>query len=310
MLLSVIVPSYNEEKVLPFFYERLKPIAQQLYDSKGLDMEFWFVDDGSDDGTLALLHKLQAEDGRVHYISFSRNFGKEGAILAGLNAVKGDFVALMDADLQDPPELLVEMYEAVEKGDFDCAAARRVTRKGEPPVRSFFSKFFYRVVNRISKVEIIDGARDFRLMTRPMVDAILSLPEYNRFSKGIFSWVGFRTKWIEYENAQRVAGETKWSFWDLFFYSLEGILAFSTVPLAIASVLGVALFFASVVGMLFIIGKTLALGDPVSGWPSLAVMMLFLSGIQLLTIGILGQYLSKTYLETKRRPQYVIKDKK
>lgn len=307
-LLSVVVPCYNEEKALPFFYEEIIRISAALKEKYGLETEYWFVDDGSRDGTLALVKKLHAEDSRVHYVSFSRNFGKEAAIYAGLEAARGDYVTLMDADLQDPPELLPEMFEAV-TGGFDCAATRRVDRKGEPPVRSFFARCFYRLINRISKTEIVDGARDFRLMTRQMVDAILSMSEVNRFSKGIFGWVGFKTKWIEFENVERVAGETKWSFWKLFLYSINGIVAFSTAPLAIASIAGILFCGLAFLALLFIFIRALAWGDPVAGWPSMVCIILLVGGIQLFSIGVLGQYLSKTYLETKRRPVYIAKEK-
>ena len=307
-LLSVVVPCYNEEKALPFFYEEIIRISAALKEKYGLETEYWFVDDGSRDGTLALVKKLHAEDSRVHYVSFSRNFGKEAAIYAGLEAARGDYVTLMDADLQDPPELLPEMFEAV-TGGFDCAATRRVDRKGEPPVRSFFARCFYRLINRISKTEIVDGARDFRLMTRQMVDAILSMSEVNRFSKGIFGWVGFKTKWIEFENVERVAGETKWSFWRLFLYSIDGIVAFSTAPLAIASIAGNLFCGLAFLALLFIFIRALAWGDPVAGWPSMVCIILLVGGVQLFSIGVLGQYLSKTYLETKRRPIYIAKEK-
>lgn len=307
-LLSVVVPCYNEEKALPFFYEEIIRISAALKEKYGLETEYWFVDDGSRDGTLASVKKLHAEDRRVHYVSFSRNFGKEAAIYAGLEAARGDYVTLMDADLQDPPELLPEMFEAV-TGSFDCAATRRVDRKGEPPVRSFFARCFYRLINRISKTEIVDGARDFRLMTRQMVDAILSMSEINRFSKGIFGWVGFKTKWIEFENVERVAGETKWSFWRLFLYSIDGIVAFSTAPLAIASIAGILFCGLAFLALLFIFIRALAWGDPVAGWPSMVCIILLVGGVQLFSIGVLGQYLSKTYLETKRRPIYIAKEK-
>lgn len=307
-LLSVVVPCYNEEKALPFFYEEIIRISAALKEKYGLETEYWFVDDGSRDGTLASVKKLHAEDRRVHYVSFSRNFGKEAAIYAGLEAARGDYVTLMDADLQDPPELLPEMFEAV-TGGFDCAATRRVDRKGEPPVRSFFARCFYRLINRISKTEIVDGARDFRLMTRQMVDAILSMSEVNRFSKGIFGWVGFKTKWIEFENVERVAGETKWSFWKLFLYSIDGIVAFSTAPLAIASIAGILFCGLAFLALLFIFIRALAWGDPVAGWPSMVCIILLVGGVQLFSIGVLGQYLSKTYLETKRRPIYIAKEK-
>ncbi|MBC5580325.1 glycosyltransferase family 2 protein [Anaerofilum sp. BX8] len=308
-LLSVVVPCYNEEKALPFFYEKITQISEMLKERYQLETEYWFVDDGSRDRTLELVKELRATDSRVHYVSFSRNFGKEAGIYAGLEAARGEYVTLMDADLQDPPELLPEMFRAVTEEKYDCAATRRVDRKGEPPVRSFFARCFYRLINRISKTEIVDGARDFRLMTRQMVDAILSMSEVNRFSKGIFGWVGFRTKWIEFENVERVAGETKWSFWKLFLYSIDGIVAFSTAPLAIASVAGLFFCGLAFLALLFIFVRALAWGDPVAGWPSMVCIILLVGGIQLFSIGVLGQYLSKTYLETKRRPVYIAREK-
>ena len=252
---------------------------------------------------------LRKKDDRVHYVSFSRNFGKEAGIYAGLQAANGDYAVIMDADLQDPPSLLPKMYEAVTKEGFDSAATRRVTRKGEPPIRSFFARCFYRLINKLSKTEIVDGARDYRIMSRKMVDAILSMGEYNRFTKGIYGWIGFETKWLAYENVERVAGETKWSFWKLFLYSLEGIIAFSTAPLALASMIGLLSIVAAVVMIIFIIVRTLIFGDPTSGWPSLVCIMVFIGGIQLMSIGIVGQYLAKTYLETKNRPIYIAKEK-
>ena len=302
---SVIVPCYNEEEAAPIFYrEFLKRTAEM-----DCQWEFWFVDDGSKDGTLAEFRALRSQDERVHYISFSRNFGKESAMYAGLEAATGDYVAIMDVDLQDPPELLPGMLQSIEEEGYDCVATRRVTRKGEPPIRSFFARQFYRLINRISKTEIVDGARDFRLMTRQMVDSILSLKEVSRFSKGIFSWVGYRTKWLEYENVERVAGETKWNFWKLFLYSIDGITAFSTAPLAIASITGVVFCGVSILLLLYFFIKTLIWGDPVAGFPAMICIILFLGGIQLFCVGILGQYLSKTYLETKRRPIYIAREK-
>ena len=274
----------------------------------GIDFEFVFIDDGSRDNTLPVLRRLAAADRRVRFVSFSRNFGKEAGMLAGLEAATGDYVALMDADLQHPPALLPELYRAVTEEGYDCAATRRTTRAGEPPIRSFFARRVYRLIRKVSDADIVDGACDYRLMRRAVVDAILSMREYNRFSKGIFGWVGFRTKWIPFVNVERVAGETKWSFWKLFRYSLEGIVAFSTVPLALASVLGVLLCLTAFVFILVVLVKTLAFGDPVGGWPSMMCVILFLGGVQLLCIGILGQYLSKTYLETKRRPVYLVRE--
>ena len=303
--ISIVVPCYNEEASLPLFYREITRVAAEM---DYADFEFVFIDDGSEDNTLPTLRRLAAADRRVRFVSFSRNFGKEAGMLAGLEAATGDYVALMDADLQDPPALLPELYKAVTEEGYDCAATRRTTREGEPPIRSFCARMFYKIINKISDADIVDGARDYRLMRRSMVDAILSLREYNRFSKGIFGWVGFKTKWVPYVNVERVAGETKWSFWKLFRYSLEGIVAFSTVPLALASVLGVLMCLAAFVFVVVVLVKTLAFGDPVGGWPSMMCVILFLGGVQLLCIGILGQYLSKTYLETKRRPVYLVRE--
>ena len=307
-LISIIVPCYNEAAAIPYFYDEITKQSGLMRDKYNLEFEYIFVDDGSKDATLDVVKKYTARDYRVRFVSFSRNFGKEAAMYAGLEAAKGEYVAIMDADLQDPPYMLSEMYEAVSEGEYDCAATRRVTRKGEPKVRSFFARLFYRVINRISKTEIVDGARDFRLMSRRMVNAILEIGEYNRFSKGIFGWVGFDTKWLEYENAERVAGETKWSFWKLFLYSLDGITSFSTVPLAIASVIGLLFCVIAFIMILVIIAKTLIWGDPVAGYPSLVCMIFLVAGVQMFCIGILGQYLAKTYMETKKRPIYIIKE--
>lgn len=304
MKISVIVPCYNEQESVVLFYEEMTRVASQMDN----DFEFVFVNDGSKDRTLEIVKELAEKDDRVKYVSFSRNFGKEAAIYAGFSHACGDYVVMMDADLQDPPALLPEMLRAIQEEGYDSVATRRVTRKGEPPIRSFFARRFYKLINRISDVDIVDGARDYRLMTKDMKDAILSMPEYNRFSKGIFGWIGFNTKWLEYENVERVAGETKWSFWKLFKYSLEGIIAFSTAPLVLASIFGILFSLVAAALIIFIIIKTLAFGDPVSGWPSTACIMFFIGGIQLLCIGIMGQYLSKTYLETKQRPKYIVKD--
>ena len=303
--ISIVVPCYNEEAALPLFYQEVTRVADGM---DGVDFEFVFIDDGSKDNTLPLLRRFAASDSRVRFVSFSRNFGKEAGMLAGLEAATGDYVALMDADLQDPPALLPELYRAVTEEGYDCAATRRTTREGEPPIRSFFARLFYKIINRISDADIVDGARDYRLMRRSVVDAILSMREYNRFTKGIFGWVGFRTKWVPFVNVERVAGETKWSFWKLFRYSLEGIIAFSTMPLAIASVLGVIVCLAAFAFVVVVLVKTLAFGDPVGGWPSMMCVILFLGGVQLLCIGILGQYLSRTYLEAKRRPVYLVRE--
>ena len=306
-LLSVIVPCYNEEENIALFYEELIRNTGFLAEHH-MELEVVYVDDGSRDGTVSEVKKLREKDERVHLVSFSRNFGKEAAMFAGLENCDGEYVVIMDADLQDPPSLLPEMFSYMREG-YDSVATRRVTRKGEPPIRSFFARMFYRLMRRISKTEIVDGARDYRLMTRQMVDAILSMREYNRFTKGIFGWVGFRTKWMEYENVERARGETKWNFWKLFLYSLDGIAAFSTVPLMFASVVGVFFCVVAFLMILFIIVRKLIFGDPVSGWPSLVCIILMTSGVQFFCTGILGQYLAKTYLEVKNRPIYLVREK-
>ena len=302
----IIVPCYNEEQAIPFFYEEINKISKKLK----YDFEFIFVNDGSKDKTINIIKEYAKKDKRVKYIHFSRNFGKESAMYAGLELSSGDYIAIMDADLQDPPALLPEMLKILEDkdNDYDCVGTRRVTRKGEPPIRSFFARMFYKIINKMSKIEMVDGARDYRLMTRQMVNAILELKEYNRYSKGLFQFVGFNTKWLEYENIERVAGTTKWSFWKLFLYALEGIIAFSTTPLAISSLMGLIFCLISFILIVVIIIKTLIFGDPTSGWPSLVCIIFFVSGIQLFCLGIIGQYLSKTYLETKNRPIYFIKE--
>ena len=307
-LLSVVVPCYNEQEAMTIFYDEIVKVADQM--KNDVDFEVIFVDDGSKDNTLKVARELSEKDDRIKYISFSRNFGKESAIYAGLEKAKGDFVATMDVDLQDPPKLLADMYNSIINEGYDCVATRRVTRKGEPPIRSFFARCFYAIINKISDTEIVDGARDYRLMTRQMVDSIINLKEYNRFSKGIFSWVGYKTKWLEYENVERSAGETKWSFWKLFLYSLEGIVAFSTAPLAIASIIGILFCFLAFIFICVIVVKTIIFGEPVAGYPSLICVITFIGGIQLFCIGILGQYLAKTYLETKKRPIYITKEEK
>ena len=304
--ISVIVPCYNEQEAIPFFYDEIVKISKIM--ENDAEFEYLFINDGSKDKTINVLRELAKRDERVKYVSFSKNFGKEAAMYAGLEKSSGDYIAVMDVDLQDPPELLVQMFQDLESGEYDCVATRRVSRKGEPPIRSLFAKLFYSMINKISKTEIVDGARDYRLMTRQMVDAILEVKEYNRFSKGIFSWVGFNTKWLEYENVERRAGETKWSFWKLLKYSLDGIVAFSTVPLSIASILGLLLCFIAFVLIIVIVVKTLAFGDPVAGYPSLMCVILFVGGVQLFCMGILGKYLSNTYLETKKRPIYLVKE--
>lgn len=306
-LLSVIVPCYNEEENVQLFYEELMKNTS-YFEGKGVELELLYINDGSKDGTVREVRKLHERDSRVHLISFSRNFGKEAAMFAGLENAAGDYVVLMDADLQDPPALLPEMFSHIEEG-YDSVATRRVNRKGEPPIRSFFARRFYRLMKKISQTEMMDGARDYRLMTRQMVDAILSMREYNRFTKGIFGWVGFDTKWLEYENVERAKGETKWNFWKLCIYSIEGITAFSTAPLMFASVAGVLFCLLAFAMIVFIIVRKLIFGDPVSGWPSMVCIILLTSGVQFFCTGILGQYLSKTYMEVKKRPIYLIKEK-
>ena len=300
---TLIVPCYNEEASLPLFYEAVSAVAASLPE---YDMTFLFVNDGSKDRTLHVIHALAEKDPRVRYISFSRNFGKEAAMYAGFCNARGDYVAVMDADLQDPPSLLPEMLALLETGEYDSVATRRVSREGEPPIRSFFARMFYRLINRISDADIVDGARDFRLMRKEMVDAIVAMSEYNRFSKGIFGWIGFRTKWLPFQNVERVAGETKWSFLGLFKYSIEGIINFSQAPLSIASLMGLVLTIVSFLSTLFIVVRRLLFGDPVAGWASTACIILFMGGLQLLCMGIMGQYLAKTYLEVKKRPHYII----
>ena len=302
--ISVAVPCYNEEPALEPFFAAVSAVAEQMPE---VAFEFLFIDDGSRDRTLEKMQELAQRDSRVKYISFSRNFGKEAGIYAGLENATGDYVVVMDADLQDPPALLPEMYRSIKEEGYDCVGSRRVTRKGEPPIRSLFARLFYKLINRMSNAEIVDGARDFQMMSRQVVEAILSMGEYNRFSKGIFGWIGFKKKWLEYENIERVAGETKWSFWKLLLYAIEGIVAFSTTPLVISSVFGLICCVLALVMILVIIARTLIFGDPTSGWPSLVCIMLLLSGIQMLGIGILGQYLAKTYLETKKRPIYLVR---
>ncbi len=303
-LISVLVPCYNEESALPFFFEEIDKVIAQMAD---YDFEVIYVDDGSKDKTLELLRARAVADSHTRYVSFSRNFGKEAGMLAGLRNAKGDYVCIMDADLQDPPSLLPQMMQTLKEKNVDSVATRRGNRKGEPPVRSFFANCFYGIINRISKVKFVPGARDYRLMSRSMVDAVLSMTEYNRFSKGIFEWVGFKTEWISYSNIERVAGNTKWSFWGLFKYSLECIMAFSTAPLSLASVIGCLMSVVSIVGALaIIIRKIIKPASAVSGWASLVCIILFVGGLQFLCIGILGQYLAKTYLETKNRPDYIV----
>ena len=305
-LLSVIVPCYNEEENVPYFYEEFLK-NKDFFDKEGIDFEIIYVDDGSKDNTASKVKELRGKDERVRLLSFSRNFGKEAAMYAGLRKSKGDYVAIMDADLQDPPSLIPEMFEYIKEG-YDSVATRRVSRKGEPLIRSFFARRFYKFMKKVSKTEIVDGARDFRLMSRVMVDAVLELTEYNRFTKGIFGWVGFETKWVEFENVERVKGETKWSFWGLCKYSIEGITAFSTAPLNFASIMGVIFCILAFLLIIFTIIRKVIFGDPTSGWPSLVCIISLISGVQLLCLGIMGQYLSRTYLEVKNRPIYIIKE--
>lgn len=302
---TVIVPCFNEQEAIPIYYKEMCKIMLQMQD---VDMELLFVDDGSTDRTLSVMKALHTLDERCQYLSFSRNFGKEAAIYAGLKNATGDYVAIMDVDLQDPPELLPQMYQILEEEEYDNVATKRSTRTGEPMIRSFLSEAFYKFINRISKTEIVNGARDYRLMKRKMVDAVLEMSEYNRFSKGIFEWVGFRTKWLEFENVERSAGETKWSLRKLFKYSLEGIMGFSVAPLSLASVIGLLFCVFSFFMILVIVVRTVVWGDPVNGWPSLVCIIFMVGGVQLLCTGIVGQYLAKTYLETKHRPIYILKD--
>ena len=307
--LSVVIPCYNEEKSLPLFYDEINRVSKFV----DLDFEFIFVNDGSVDDTLEVIKTFCNFDAHVKYLSFSRNFGKEAALYAGLchavHTANSDFLAIMDADLQDPPQLLCDMYTRLKNENLDCVAARRVSRTGEPPIRSFFARQFYKLINKISKTEVVDGARDFRIMTHQMADSVVSLGEYNRFSKGLFSWVGFDTAWIEYENIERAAGETKWSFWKLFMYSMDGIVAFSTVPLWLSSMFGMLFFILSIIGIITAVIRQAVWGISAYGWTSLVCLILLVTGIQLFCIGILGQYLSKLYLESKGRPIYIVKEK-
>ena len=302
MLLSIIVPCFNEQESLPLFYDK---ITEVLGGVEG-EYELLFVNDGSRDGTMDVLRSLAEKDGHVTYLSFSRNFGKEAAMYAGFCNAGGDYVAVMDADLQDPPDLLPQMLELLQTGDYDSVATRRADREGEPPIRSFFARMFYKIINKISDADIVDGARDYRLMKRDMVEAIVEMGEYNRFSKGIFGWLGFRTYWLPFKNVERVAGETKWSFWKLFKYSIDGIVNFSQVPLSIASMGGLLLTLLSFLMIVFIIVRKLLFGDPVAGWPSMACIVVFIGGLELFCMGIMGQYIAKTYLETKHRPHYIV----
>ena len=306
--LSIVVPCYNEEETIPLFFPAVEKVVKQM----PVDTEYWFVNDGSSDGTLAELRKLHEQDPeRVHYVSFSRNFGKEAGLYAGLQAATGDYVVVMDADLQDPPEYLPEMYRAISTGEYDCVGMRRTDRKGEAKFKSFLSNQFYNVINKISDTKIVSGARDYRMMTRQMVDAVLSLTEYNRFSKGIFNWVGFKTKYLPYKNVERVAGTTDWSTWKLFKYAIDGITDFSEAPLAIATWAGGLTAFISIIGMIIvIIRKIIEPASSACGWASMVCIILFLGGLQLLCLGIVGRYIGRIYMQTKKRPIYIIKEKK
>lgn len=305
--ISIVVPCFNEEAALPYFYKEATEVMNKL---SAFDYELLFINDGSKDKTLDILRNMAEQDSHVHYISFSRNFGKEAGMYAGLSNATGDYVAIMDADMQDPPALLPEMLRLIEDEGYDSVATRRVTREGEPPIRSMFARAFYKLINRISDVDVVDGARDFRLMKRVMVDALVSMSEYNRFSKGLFGWVGFNTYWLPYKNVERVAGETKWNFWKLFKYAIDGIINFSQVPLTLASWGGVLMTFIAVIMVIFLAARRMIFGDPVQGWASLACIIVFIGGLQLFGIGIVGQYLAKTYMETKHRPQYIVSEKK
>ena len=302
MLISLIVPCYNEQEALPIFYEESTKVLAEM----NCEYEFLFVNDGSKDATLSILKGLAEKDEHVTYLSFSRNFGKEAAMYAGFTNARGDYVAVMDADMQDPPALLPQMFAMLTSGEFDSVATRRVNREGEPPIRSWFARQFYRIINRISDADIVDGARDFRLMKREMVDAIVEMGEYNRFSKGIFGWIGFRTYWLPYENVNRVAGETKWNFWKLLKYAIDGIINFSQAPLAVASWFGMGMTLLSFIAVIFIVVRKLVFGDPVTGWASTACIITFIGGVQLFCMGIMGQYIAKTYMEVKQRPHYIV----
>ncbi len=303
-MITLIVPCYNEQESLPIFYKEVTAVVQKIKS----DYELLFINDGSRDDTLTILRSLAKKDSHVTYLSFSRNFGKEAAMYAGFCNARGEYVAVMDADMQDPPSLLPKMLEILESGEYDSVATRRADRKGEPPIRSWFARKFYHIINKISDADIVDGARDFRLMKREMVDAIVSMSEYNRFSKGIFGWIGFRTYWLPYENVERVAGETKWNFWKLFKYAIDGIINFSQAPLSIASWFGIFMTFCSFLLLFGIVIRKAMFGDPVAGWASTVCVIIFIGGIQLFCLGIMGQYIAKTYLETKHRPHFIISE--
>ena len=302
---SIVVPMYNEQESLEILYQELNRVTDTI---KDYEFEYLFVNDGSKDNTLQEIQRLATADDRVRYVSFSRNFGKEAALYAGLSNADGDYIATMDADLQDPPSLLPQMVAMIESQDCDNVATRRVNRKGEPPIRSFFARCFYKLMRRLSNIDIADGARDYRLMSRAMVDSILSVSEYNRFSKGIFAWVGYETRWLEFENVERSAGETKWSFWKLVRYSIDGIINFSNTPLQISSYLGMILTIVSFIAIIVEVIRALVFGDPVAGWPSLVCIITFIGGIELFCMGIMGQYIAKTYMEVKHRPHYIVKE--
>ncbi len=305
-ILSLVVPCYNEKEALPYFMEEVEKVTKEI---KGIETEVILINDGSKDETIEVIRELKKSYSCIRYLSFSRNFGKESAILAGLAASRGDWTAVMDADLQDPPSLLPEMLNAIREEGYDCVGTRRSTRTGEPPIRSFFTRMFYKLINKVSSTKLVDGARDFKLLSRPAVDALLSMPEVNRFSKGLYEWIGFRTKWIEFKNVERVAGETKWSFWGLFKYSIEGIVSFTTSPLILSALLGILFMFISIVTLLFLIARQLMYHNSVSGWTSMVCIILLLSGVQLFCLGIFGQYLAKMYTEIKRRPHYIIAER-
>lgn len=305
-LLSLVVPCFNEEATIQTFYDEVMKYEDRI----DAELEFCFIDDGSTDRTIEILRDLHKKDSRVHYVSFSRNFGKEAGLYAGLSMAKGDYVATMDVDLQDPPALLPDMWRLLHDPieDYDCVATKRTTRKGEPAIRSFFARQFYKIINKLSKTQIVDGARDFRMMSRQMVNAIVADGEYNRFSKGIFSWVGFKTKWLSYENIERSAGQSKWSFWKLFQYSIEGILAYTTIPLYLSSILGIAMCGVSFLALILIFLRALIAGDPVAGWPSLVCIITLLGGLVLMSLGVIGLYIAKIYLETKKRQLYIVRE--
>lgn len=305
-ILSLVVPCYNEKEALPYFMEEVEKVTKEI---KGIETEVILINDGSKDETIEVIRELKKSYSCIRYLSFSRNFGKESAILAGLAASRGDWTAVMDADLQDPPSLLPEMLNEIREEGYDCVGTRRSTRTGEPPIRSFFARMFYKLINKVSSTKLVDGARDFKLLSRPAVDALLSMPEVNRFSKGLYEWIGFRTKWIEFKNVERVAGETKWSFWGLFKYSIEGIVSFTTSPLILSALLGILFMFISIVTLLFLIVRQLMYHNSVSGWTSMVCIILLLSGVQLFCLGIFGQYLAKMYTEIKRRPHYIIAER-